>query len=197
MASQKVDNTLLQYLMPDLANMVFEYCWKADAGIYDACLYGDYEKILTFDFYSLNMPPPANASSNMRIGWYPCTLTRNIVYSSNINIARAHMGLPPITHTEWGAKKNAFNAACESGYVEIVKYILYHSGWRNAWYGINEGMFCACKARHRDIVIFLMERGANDCLCLDQNDCLYMEISSVKGVILHYVNKIKSMFSKL
>ncbi len=195
MASQKVDNTLLQYLMPDLANMVFEYCWKAGAGIYDACLYGNYEKTLTFDFYGLSPPLPANASSNVRAGLHPHAFTRNIVYSPIIHVGRAHMGLPPAPHIEWVAQKNPFNAACENGYVEIVKYILQSIWWKYEWYDINEGMFCACKARHRDIVKFLMEMGAYDCLCLDQSDCLHLEILSVKGSILYYANKIKSIIS--
>ncbi len=41
---QKVDTTLLRYLIPDLADMVLEYCWTKTDDHSESCVYGNYEK---------------------------------------------------------------------------------------------------------------------------------------------------------
>ncbi len=45
--SQKAHTTLLRYLIPDLANMVLEYCWKKENidNIEISIRYGNYEAV--------------------------------------------------------------------------------------------------------------------------------------------------------
>ncbi len=45
--SEKVENILLRHLIPDLSNLVSEYCWYSeDDDIEGICFHGNYEKIL-------------------------------------------------------------------------------------------------------------------------------------------------------
>ncbi len=41
--------SLLQHLIPDLANLVLEYCWTVTIHSWKACLYGNYEKLSSYE----------------------------------------------------------------------------------------------------------------------------------------------------
>ncbi len=128
--------TLLRYLIPDLANMVLEYCWFENEDIQGAAFYGNYEKLLLI-ICKLIDEPATNETSFVGSDEIPAKLEfapmQGILYYLSMC------------------------AACKGGHVKIIQYFITCQGKRIIrgpdWI---TGLKIACLEGHKDVVQLLL-----------------------------------------
>ncbi len=203
-----VISTLTEHLIPDLANLVLQYCWKRNARQYRLLYYGDYEIL--------------NEMENANCGWalqYACIggyvkmidlIIKNeqreeglnwhtgisaACMSGYVNIVELMLHYVKIRNVtvRWGI---AFNSACKGGYMEIVCMIFEKSNKTfKREINLNRGIFEACggantladkRNDYMEIIRWLIEKGAYDCFCTSHGNlktCSYLKfISEEKNV---------------
>ncbi len=195
---------LSQFLIPDLANLVSEYCWAADdknADIYKTCLYGNYEGMLNYAFCDEDDEDDAIMADNKydKRAVSPDELIRTagdrgiLIGSAALSvITNGFCGTEfgrdalsrniPIYNTAIGRNalipKNAFTGSCQGGYVKMVKFIMGINKLTGE-INLNDGLYCACIEKHEDMAKLLAEKGAIWCSCSGA-DCLYVKYNTEK-----------------
>ncbi len=150
--------SLSRHLIPELSDMVLEYCWKEKRSSCASWFYGDYESVIV----QRTIPMDA-ALSFACLGGYRKMI--DILLNSKKWLARiGSAGL-----------STGLYSACERGYTDIVNLLIDTSADIETWGNIvlNCGLEGACIGRHMDLVQYMIKKGAT--LCCDEKNCLYIQ----------------------
>ncbi len=198
----------MESLIPDLANFVFEYCWPVEKTRYDVCLYGDYEELrdilitvgplhppfTPFTPFMGNVQMPRSALSAVRYHTPSVHPVPVSIGTSNTTYAYVGGFSSDVRLVAKPYYKTDISGVCIGGYVKMVELIVNTQNKAQISPGLSCGISHACKARHRDVVEFLMKRGADKCFCYDEKHCLYQELWNVKSEILNCLKSFMPMF---
>ncbi len=129
--TNNAQGALLRYLIPDLTNLVLEYCWtKKDKGLEKACFHGNYEGISTyFAMIIKNFGSFAStASRKFNFG----NALRGACHGGHLKIVQLvicnhEQILKTSEHHTWIMWERGYKGAMDGGYNDIIQYILYHS----------------------------------------------------------------------
>ncbi len=150
-------DVLLPHLIPELANMVLEYCWieMGSLCLHIALYFGNYEEVI-----AQNYVPWDEALSFSCNGGYRKIIDEILKSNHERKGCNLNMGLL---------------GACEAGYTDIVNLLIDLSVDTETWGTTlwNSGLRGACDGRHMDLVQLMIEKGAT--ACCEKKNCLYIQ----------------------
>ncbi len=173
---------LLRHLIPDLANMVLEYCWMETDYLPNLCIYGNYEKVSAMKKENLNhgfrgacyggyikivnlLIKFSNIEETMESGAYSinkCSLNwhnglDHACLGGHMDIVKLiASNIDDYVEIAYIHYSTIYTSICISGNMQILEYMTKHLHRNNAYSYWGRGLEICCKNGNMEFVKFMV-----------------------------------------